>query len=186
MRRWLLGVGVCVVAVLVMAVSGISVLPALAQTPTPTPRAPQSWKSAAGSTPMATPAVVWYFPDPYTRLASWGMWRVPLWRFDLNMDGLVNVGDELALATYDVGHVDLATPVYATPTVCPTCPAGGECGPTATPVPTSTPWGGSNLTVEQGTEFVNGIHTAVILLAIVVPVLVGGLMASVFLFFKRW
>jgi len=182
MRRWFFVVGVCVV----LCLAGRAI-PVSAQTPTPTPtcRPPQSWKSAADSTPIATPFCPWVADDSYgpNMAASGQLYRVPLWRMDLNNDGQSNVGDGLLLSLYQVpGVVDLATPVYPTPTVCPTCEAG-ECTPEP-PQATYTPEA-MKVTEAQGVEFVNGIHTAVMLLAIGIPCLVALVVAVGFSFFNR-
>jgi hypothetical protein len=172
----------------------LAVLPSIVWAqPTPTPAPYQRWAAAVDSTPYPTPvASEYYVPDCWAR-PSLLKYFVPPWRLDLNQDGHVNSGDTLVLSAYVSGHVDLATPVAtATPTLtatftpCATCEPGGgtPCAETATPVPTSTPWGGSNLTVEQGTDFVNGMHATVLLLGILIPCSVAMVVSMVFLFFK--
>jgi hypothetical protein len=153
---------------------------------TPTPCGPsQQWSLVWGEgTPTSTPvAQAWcegeYHGDPYDGLpGALATYRIPVWRFDLNRDGVVNNTDLIALYTYEGDYGGTAYD-WPTPSPVGTCTPGGECEATATP------WGGSNLTVEQGADFVNGITAVAIFAGVLAACGVAGVVGVALLFFHR-
>ena len=147
-------------------------------TPTPTCAAPQSWEEIKSptSTPMPGVYCPLYWDDPYPEGMVLFAYTIPVWRFDLNNDGNVAGSDTLFLSKYVAGHNLYPTPVM--PTATP-CSGEGECAPTATP------WGGCQVTEAQGIDFVNGVHTLVVLAVVGVPCLVALVLGTCFLMLRR-
>ena len=164
-------------------------------TPCQTYQPVQQWYQVVGagtptSTPMPTPECPVYLQDPYDAYGGAflqgpaGVAVIPAWRGDVNNSGVNNAQDSTIATLMWAGvWAKMPTPVGPKPTLTaiPTCPAGGGC----TPEPTSTPWGGCQVTEAQGAEFLNGVQAVVILLAVAVPCLVASVTALVFLFFHR-
>lgn len=156
----------------------------------PTPCAYQFREQKVGpTTPTPTPyptcEAYYWEDDPWIEdKPIFNLYTLPHWKCDVNNDGNCN-GTDSYLVALAVNYPLVNTDWTSTPTPTWTPTSTYTPLPTWTPPPTCGPGGDCSVTEAQGAEFVNGINTAVLLLAIGIPCLVGLFVAGMLVFFNR-